>query len=434
MDKRIFDDASKKVIRGLPFYSYIYARTKKIYDDSFVAMAGMTVDRTTARPVMIINKKMIEEKMEEFNIPEDDAPQFIAGIIQHELDHYILGHVFTNPKTMYGRMHELFNIAADSSINRYIDPLKKLSGTPEDYFEGTRTEEEKFFAGSKELSDFSAESMFTHLLKYLDKDQMKEVMEAIAKSGQQPGDGDQEGEGEEGSGEGEGNTDIRGNLDSHGQFGVPGDVKEAAQNFRDSVIKESFQKSRGLVPGHLQGFIQEILKGKINWRKELKKFSGKGILGRRVETLMRPNRRFEDQPGHRVDEEGKIGVILDTSGSMSEKELAKAFSEIDRLTQRQRKFYLVQYDAEVTSVDRYRRGAWKKIKIKGRGGTNMGPALQKMQEMRIRRLVCITDGWDYFDTERLKQFKVLFLFTKEHCENFEANAKAEGFKTLVMED
>jgi hypothetical protein len=62
----------KEVIRGLPFYSYIFARTKKIYDDKFKAMAGMSVDKTTARPVMILNKKMMEENMKKMEINESE--------------------------------------------------------------------------------------------------------------------------------------------------------------------------------------------------------------------------------------------------------------------------------------------------------------------------------------------------------------------------
>jgi len=431
LDKKIYDDAVKEVIRGLPFYSYIFARTKKIYDDKFKAMAGMSVDKTTARPVMILNKKMMEENMKKMEINESEAPKFIAAIIQHELDHYILGHVFIDPKSVYGKYHVLHNIAADSSINRYIDMLQRRSFTPEDYFEQNIPEGGVFFSGSRELSDFTAESMFNHLLRYMtDENQSaEEIMSA--------GSGNRQGEGKDGEGDEEGDesgSGIRGDLDSHDGFGVPGDIKEAAQSFRDSVIKESYEKSKGEIPGHLQETINEILRGKVNWKQVLKRFSGKGVLGRMVETIMRQNRRFDDQPGRRIDEEGKIGVILDTSGSMSDKELKKAFSEIDNLTNRQRKFYIIQYDAEVTGVEKYRRGAWKRIKVKGRGGTDMRPALEKAMEMRIRRIVSITDGYDYFNTELLKNFKVLFLLTKDHCSSFKQEAEKNGFKTIVMED
>ena len=366
--------------------------------------------------------------MQKMEINESEAPKFIAAIIQHRWTAY--RSCIVDPKSVYGKYHVLHNIAADSSINRYIDMLKRRSFTPEDYFEQNIPEGGVFFSGSRELSDFTAESMFNHLLRYMTDENQSAEEVMSAGSGNKQGQGQGQGNGEEdNSGSG-----IRGNLDSHDGFGVPGDIKEAAQSFRDSIIKESYDKSKGDIPGHLQETINAILKGKVNWKQVLKRFSGKGVLGRMVETIMRQNRRFDDQPGKRIDEEGKIGVILDTSGSLSDKELKKAFSEIDNLTNRQRKFYIIQYDAAVTGVEKYRRGAWKRIKVKGRGGTDMRPALQKAMEMRIRRIVSITDGYDYFNTELLKNFKVLFLLTKDHCESFKQEAEKNGFKTIVMED
>jgi hypothetical protein len=49
-------------------------------------------------------------------------------------------------------------------------------------------------------------------------------------------------------------------------------------------------------------------------------------------------------------------------------------------------------------------------------------------EMRIRRIVSITDGYDYFNTELLKNFKVLFLLTKDHCESFSKKQKRTDSK------
>jgi len=405
IENKYFDDALKEVIKSKPFYSYIFGKTKKIYLDNLEFAAAMTINSKTARPTMLVNKKKISELAERQGITGGtNITNFIAGIFLHELDHYIYGHVFKKVESVYGQNAELYNIATDALINENIRELDQFGSSAEDHVEGTVDEKKPFVSRSRDLRDPTSEELFSYLLKK------------------------QQEQGGNGSGQGI----SRGQLDDHSQFGTSPEVREIAEDYRNSIVKAAIEKSKGDVPGHFKQLIEEINKGKINWKKMLRKFTGLGVRGGKRRSWKRENRRYPDMPGHVTSETGKIGVILDTSGSMSDEELQKAFAEIDALTKRQRQFYIVQYDAKVTSIDKYRPGAWRKMSIKGRGGTNMRPALEKMLEMRIRRIVSITDGYDNYNDDLLKKFKVLFLLTQDHDINFEEAAKGDGFECVTM--
>jgi predicted metal-dependent peptidase len=410
IENKYFDDALKEVIKSKPFYSYIFGKTKKVYIEDMEFMAAMSIDSKTARPVMFVNKKMMSEIVDQMNITGGrNITEFIASIFLHELDHYVYGHLFKNPKSMYGQNAEIYNISTDAMINQYIPIADAAGSTAEDHIKGTVKEGKPFVSKSRDLSNPTSEELFAYLMELKDK-----------KSGGSGGSGNQSG-------------NNRGRLDDHSKFGVSPEAREIAEDYRNNLVKTAAEKSKGDIPGHLKDVVDDIFKSKINWKKVLKRFTGLGVRGGQRRSWKRENRRYEDMPGHVTDEEGKIGVILDTSGSMSDQDLKKAFTEIDALTKRQRKFFLVQYDAEVTSIDRYRPGSWKKIEVKGRGGTDMRPALEQMMEMRIRRIVSITDGYDCYNRDLLKSFKVLFLLTPNHDQGFESAALKDGFQCVVMD-
>lgn len=67
----------------------------------------------------------------------------------------------------------------------------------------------------------------------------------------------------------------------------------------------------------------------INWETALRKFTGMSIKGDKYSTPLRPNRRYEDQPGWRYIYEPKLTVIIDTSGSIIEEEINAFMSEIE---------------------------------------------------------------------------------------------------------
>jgi predicted metal-dependent peptidase len=154
---------------------------------------------------------------------------------------------------------------------------------------------------------------------------------------------------------------------------------------------------------------------------------------------MRRNRRFlkrADVPGNVLDEYGKLAVLVDTSGSVSDRNLQEFFAEIDKIAQLLKKVWLIQYDAEVTDVRKYKRGAWKKLEIKGRGGTDMKPAIDKAIEKKCKRAIVLTDGYDEFPDDKIDDIKLMFALTENRYEQFEEEARSKVGKNnvFVLED
>ena len=90
-----------------------------------------------------------------------------------------------------------------------------------------------------------------------------------------------------------------------------------------------------------------------------------------------------------------MSVIVDTSGSMGSDELRLAFSEIEAISHKT-KVNVLQWDVGFAAYNKYRRGDWKKIKCKGRGGTgNFSQAVKWLTDKRAMGNACvfITDGY-----------------------------------------
>jgi predicted metal-dependent peptidase len=90
----------------------------------------------------------------------------------------------------------------------------------------------------------------------------------------------------------------------------------------------------------------------------------------------------------------RVCVIIDTSGSIGTRELEQFFGEIEAISSRA-KVHVLQWDAQFQGYESYRRGDWKKITCKGRGGTDMaGPIAWLMENQMVPDCtVMLTDGY-----------------------------------------
>ena len=169
------------------------------------------------------------------------------------------------------------------------------------------------------------------------------------------------------------------------------------------------QSGRGLIPAGLIEEIKAINQKPIPWDVELTKWLDEFFPAiERRRTYSRMSRRQSATPDiarplwHKPDSEDQsrtFGVILDTSGSMSRKELAMALGAISsyamsRDVKMVRLIYCdaTPYDAGFIEAE----SLLDRVKIKGRGGTILQPAvnlLQKAEDFPTRGpLLIITDG------------------------------------------
>lgn len=285
-------------------------------------------------------------------------------IIAHEACHVLFGHLFINSKNLN---HDLLNIAVDVTINPYLltnDIRKNFTFVKE-------MKPEKWFSGFRNLDDKQTwQTIYDYIINH--EDEFKDKIEYMCDE-----ESDEESEGEEGEGEGkegksggsggagkdkkdkdkkDGSGDGDGEEDKDGKPKKPKKPKGKSKgkgkdkgNEKVKVNVHNFDKST--MPMISEKITAEIIKKAVeesemdvtagtelgNIIKEnipvsfTKRASWRQLLNKEVEsfgsikdyeaTYMKTNRRFSNNV-YRVAASRelyypKIGIVLDTSGSVS---------------------------------------------------------------------------------------------------------------------
>lgn len=174
-------------------------------------------------------------------------------------------------------------------------------------------------------------------------------------------------------------------------------------------------KQQGNLPAGLERLIQATLEPQMPWRQLLHQFFNDPQPA--DVTWRRPNRRFIYNglylPSRDVTNTGDIVVVIDTSGSISEKEINEFGSEIcgihDQL--KPKATHVIYCDAAVNHVDEFGPHDVLDFKAVGGGGTSFKPPFKWLEEHDItpKALVYLTDGYGDFPDEDRVPFPVLWL-------------------------
>jgi predicted metal-dependent peptidase len=172
--------------------------------------------------------------------------------------------------------------------------------------------------------------------------------------------------------------------------------------------EERNKKQAGTTPGLIQRALAKLMAPKVNWKNELKRFIT--AISTRSEYFL-PNRRFLGSGnvlwGSKKVKEGfdSLVIIVDTSGSMSEKALEQAISEAYEIVSgfNPKETYIIWFDTTVyTPVPIIKKGEKEKIKLQkayGGGGTDFLPPYKWVEENIIRKnkkvgpVLFFTDGY-----------------------------------------
>ena len=201
-------------------------------------------------------------------------------------------------------------------------------------------------------------------------------------------------------------------------------IMEAAEAIS---IQES-NRNRGTLPAFAKRILEKLRKPQIDWRTILNDFVQEEI---NDYSFSPPDRRFDDSPFYLPDFNEKdekvrnILFMIDTSGSMSDKEIAAAFSEVagaieqfgGKLTGK-----LGFFDAAIIepvpfeSVEEL-----KRVEPVGGGGTDFQIIFEYvaryMEEEPPASIIILTDGIAPFPNERLaNEIPVLWLLNNDDVE------------------
>lgn len=336
------DRAVKTLLIREPFYGLFLLNLNRYYGDKCDTAC---VCRNGINTELCVNKKFWD------TLSDDEQ----LGVLKHELSHILFKHITSSE---YFGDHNKFNKAADLETNSYIPVLQK-----DPYYYPAR-----FNLENNKGTKFYYENL--------------------------PDEPDQP-------------QNDSGNSydpnDSHASWKDFQDLSDTEKQLIENQIDyqakntaETCQKLIGSIPGELKEYLDSLFKIKpqvFNWKAYFRRVIGNLITSELYLTRMRPSRRFPDSRGVKFKRKPHVLVGVDTSGSVSDKELEDFFSEIYYLWKSGVKVTIAQVDTKIEHIEEYN-GKFNK-EIYGRGGTEFTSLINYYNERKkdFSTLVIFTDGY-----------------------------------------
>jgi predicted metal-dependent peptidase len=380
--RKLFEEAAVKMYydtKNYIFYAYMVGQCKVIFSKE-IDTAGVRFNNTHYE--LYINPDFFE------SLPINQR----MGVLKHEMLHILNGHCIDNLR-IKTKNHQVANIAYDCANNQLI---KK-----EDLPEGAIYPEfiEKLI-NKKVLKNQNAEYYF---------DLIKEEMQCQGQGFDNDSDSD--------SNDSELNPNEKIDakvIDNHDIWRKSEGNQEVAKSVTAKMIENAQKgtlKNNGDLPSNIDKWIK-IYKNnsQVNWKKLLRNIVSNKKIGKRP-TIMKKNRRFphrDDLYGSAKDVTFDLLVVVDVSGSMSDKAIANVISEVKNVCKLTgTEATLIQIDTEAKEPEKLTNKITK-FHRKACGGTNLYPALDKAKEYKVNydAIIVLTDGFiDYKDIEEFKETK-----------------------------
>lgn len=305
-------------------------------------------------------------------------------VMMHEILHIVLKHCFRDEK----RDPELFNIACDIVVNSnilYSNNMDVSTITLKEYGELMHLTPD-----GREGYEFTAEEVYNIILKKLPKK----------------------------------NRDKCRGWDDHSQWSR--NSKNSNNSNNDIILKEQWNKwfqdaykavsireasgNTGSMPLFAKRLYDEMKKGGLNWREILNNFIQEDV---NDYTFFPPDRRYMDNPFFLPDFNEKdeyvsnIWFVVDTSGSISDKAIGAAYSEISAAIEQfngKLNGMISFFEAGITApISFCGEEELREIKPVGGGGTNFSEIFKYMSENMMdnppAEVIIITDGYAEFPPE-----------------------------------
>jgi predicted metal-dependent peptidase len=183
------------------------------------------------------------------------------------------------------------------------------------------------------------------------------------------------------------------------------------------------QKEQGTLPAGWLRWAEAILKPKVNWREQLKRIL-RGVisegLGHRLDySYRRPHRRSAVYhpiylPALQGEYKPRVACVVDTSGSISDRELMQSLAEVRAVLEALRiPVTIIPCDAVPYEAIRVFHGSdWLKVRqgLRGGGGTDMVAGLNAALALKPKpeAVIVLTDGHTPFPSTRPKDTAVIW--------------------------
>jgi predicted metal-dependent peptidase len=423
------EEAITRLIHRKSFYATVIAGITRRSVPKFICetMAVVCNPETYLGIELIYNQEFIN------GIEDMD---FFEFVVEHECVHLILEHIqrFWTDKRMKKVGHDTFNIGADMAVNDQI--IKHYPTVKKEIAKSFWLPEKKNLPSDRSMEIYSL---------LIDTQRKKEAGCPMAGQvgggsggggGSQPGQGGSGGSGgtapggkcpqcggthEEQFGQGAVNPhlwgfkiveDENGNkkLVPVGQKEMEGSATKQELNLPDYIQQcvDSYTKDCGSLPGYVQDMIKDFIrlnKG-ISWQEVLYSKVASGMPCKRKPSIMRSSRRLwgakslfpkvHPFPGKATERAYKVCLIMDTSGSMSQRDLQAAASTLKSLMDfyKNVRVWVVHADTSVHKVQELSDISEFDFNVYGRGGTDfIQPINQVEEDIEPDIILYFTDGY-----------------------------------------
>ncbi len=332
-------------------------------------------------------------------------------IMMHEILHMVLQHCFRQDD----RDNEAFNVACDIVVNSNILLENKMDLskiTLKKYGESMHIAPD-----GQEGHIYTAEQVYEMLPANIKKKKEKiGCGSATGRAKQEKGDPVKS---------------ASGTWDDHSKWGTYEEddtLRDVwVKRFEDAAEAVSIRdpsNTRGLLPAFAKRILEELKKAQTDWRIILNDFIQEEVVDY---SFSPPDRRFDDFPFFLPDFNGTeekvedILFMIDTSGSMSDKMITAAYSEIKGAIDQfdgKLKGWLGFFDAAIIEPQEFTtEEEFRIIRPVGGGGTDFQIIFEyvaKHMKKPPASIVILTDGFAPFPAERLSGgIPVLWLLNNE---------------------
>jgi predicted metal-dependent peptidase len=205
---------------------------------------------------------------------------------------------------------------------------------------------------------------------------------------------------QEGKGGGKGGFDVHGWEEAKGRTeeGTKAIEKEVAAALQQGAVLV------GKLSGDMARAIGEITEPKVDWVEQMREFVVSLCAGKEMTTWRRPSRRSIDSgdymPSSYSEAIGRVGVGVDTSGSIGGAMVSRFLSEVGGIGKlvSPELMDLLYWDSRVQGHEKYGPGQYDNLvqstKPKGGGGTRPSCVTAYLQEKKIKPecMIMLTDG------------------------------------------
>lgn len=358
------EQATKRLLIKSPFYGLFLLSLKRRFAvpsdncrTAYVHVSGLSYE-------MVINQEFWD------SLETDDCR---LNLMLHELMHICLKH----PEFWHdmGFDEERMGVAKDLEVSNYVEYIAEGGAYIWNYPELPKR------AGAKYYYDHLPQDLQDKL--------------------QNRGFGQGNPQGNDSGGDGEPQQSLT--IDDHSVWEEIKNLSEAEQqllaNQLNHIMKqtaEQVQKMQGTIPGELTEIISELFKQKpaiFNWKAYFRRMLGTIIDVDIKKTRKKESNRFPDASGLKHKRKSNIFLVIDTSGSVSDKEACDFFSEINHIYKAGAKITICECDTRIQRIYEYT-GKWDG-KFMGRGGTILSPAIEEFNKRRrdYQTIIFFTDGY-----------------------------------------